>query len=693
MLAPIQIYIVEMSNVSLNADDPNFDETEQDISMFASVPSVAEVLANGNDLGKIYEQIGKQLEAAETSAINDYLQQLEDAAKIAAELDQSGKALAAIQELLEKFKKSLGNLSTEICTLQDKSETLTTKLGNRKNFENKYGEFTQSITLTRNFISTIMQNDVNANYVSAVEELHKKIQYIKSKDGYSTKAAQEITLPLDKLRVIASNNIRNWFVNIMNEMKETYGTEQVAIQHKMLKCKPFIIFLKHHSSDYEQSARDYYSQIMSRIYLENFKMLTYRLKRQMSQSSVTRENISGLTTSGFFFMQTKKIIGEMTNFFCLGDRIKLLNEILSPPQPFGDGVYPVESFFRSLYQTLIDTVTMEYKFSLEFFENETVSAIIFSETYKYLETFFDDLFNKINDPICIILLLRFVISFSNEMQRRKIDKVNNHLQNLTNKLTNRFQRIISDNVNAIKSVDPNMLVENNASPHLALAMTRRYSEFLKSMVQLLDESVQNLIMKAVDDTKTVFDKLLDDTSKKMSAEDLKPAFLINNYFLIIDTISTASNDNPILSFFHKRYDEVHQVYLDLVIKQQFPEISGVLSRSYSTFDNAKEEPIMIDISIDELKEIATQFTKTHSQKTKMIFEHQRLNFGDFDNGNDITKRIAMRIVFLWGRFKALVVKKNQLENDAPIPWLEQMVTPAQLATEYMDILNNNFKRK
>lgn len=679
-----------MSNVELDAEDPNFDETEQDISMFASVPSVAEVLKNGNDLGNIYLEIGSQLEAAEAAAINDYMQQIDDSKGIIAEIKESDVALAAIEEMLVKFKASLGQLSTDICTLQAKSQTLTTKLGNRKKFEEQYGEFTQSITLTREFITNIMSTDIGVNYVSVIEELHKKLNYIKNKEIAKTQAAQEIAIPLDRLRLIASNNIRNWFVNIMKEMIECYGTEQIAIQHKMLKCKAFIKFLNANSSDVEQSARDYYSKIMSRIYLENFKMLANRLKRQMAPISVSKENLVPIQTTGFFFYQTKRVIGEGSNFFSLGERAKLLNEMLSPPQPFGDGIYPFETFFRSLYQTLIDTVTMEHKFSSEFFESEAVSSHVFHDTIKFLENFFDDLFGRINDPICIVLVLRFVLVYTNEMKRRKIDKLNLHLQGMTQKLTLRLSTIIGENVKAVQTVDPKLFIENTESAHLALAMTRRFSEFAKSMIQLLDESIAQIVKPELDKVSQSVNDCLIKTSKLMVSEDLNYVFLLNNYSLILDTISLISTDGPIRNYYDAKYSEILQTYLNFVIKQQFPDLMDAVLRAYSSYNNRTERPIAIDITDKQMHDIAFGFRDTHSQKTRASIERQRLKFGDFDNGSAIARQIAERIAFVWGRFE-LLVKENSKDRVMP-QWWSQMPTAAQLASEYLEILNDKRKK-
>ena len=131
--------------------------------------------------------------------------------------------------------------------------------------------------------------------------------------------------------------------------------------------------------------QNYYMEIMSRIYSENFKLLGERLLKQMNSLVTARETIAPVVQKGLF--STKLLSTEPTNFFAIAERSKILNEILSP-QPFGNEIYPVESLFRSLYQTLIDAVFAENTFTSNFFQNNELINSIFRLTFKFIDNFY-----------------------------------------------------------------------------------------------------------------------------------------------------------------------------------------------------------------------------------------------------------------------------------------------------------------
>lgn len=119
----------------------------------------------------------------------------------------------------------------------------------------------------------------------------------------------------------------------------------------------------------------------------------------MNPLAKARETIAPVVQKGLF--STKLLSTEPTNFFAIAERSKILNEILSSPQPFGNELYPVESLFRSLYQTLIDAVFAENTFTSNFFQNNELINSIFRLTFKFIESFMDNLIEKITDQFVL----------------------------------------------------------------------------------------------------------------------------------------------------------------------------------------------------------------------------------------------------------------------------------------------------
>jgi len=663
------------STPEITLGNPNFDEMEQDIAMFASIPSVNEVLCNGVDLKNYKTQINAELQEAEHEALESYLSQIELSGYLYEQVCACDEALGDIEVTLDKFKSSIGQLSTDICALQTRSQSITIKLGNKKALESQLGVFASDVTISSQFIHQIVNGEVGVGYIKVLEELHRKISFSKKKDVRNTPAAQEAKQPLDVLRMKASENIRKWLIDRINEIKLCYGTELFNIQTRLLKCRYLIRFLKSNSSDVEESVRNYYIQIMSRIYLENFRMLTKRIIRQMSPLSTARETLIPILQTGFW--KTKRIIGEATQFFSLGDRQRLLNELLSPPQPFGDGTYPCETLIRSLYQTLIDSFTSEHLFCSSFFDDTNVGILIFGTTVRFLEKFIETLISRITDPICILFLLRFSISHKNEMNRRTINLLEAHLNGITNKYAERFRMIIRENIETLQQIDPQMFLENPTTCHHVTAMTKRFSEFCSSITQLIHPDLSNYMMTELYHTSEEVYLLLGKISRQMSTKELSIVFLINNYYHILITLQNVGG-GPLYEGIEKKNMELHKEYIDYSLEGQFSELMSVVKRGFST-DDIRENPIRIDISEKDLKDIATDFREKHTQKLKMIIDSQNQKLCDNQNAQEISQKIAKRITFIWARFEQLL-KTNSKGGVAP-SWWSQMTTLSQLVTD------------
>lgn len=655
-------------------DGPNFDEMEYDIGQFASDQSVNKVLMDGIDLNNYYGVNAKDLAEAELASLDDYLSQVDNGAQLRSDIKQCDSVLAEIEEIIEEFQNSLGQLSTDICALQTRSETITTKLKNRTELEKDLGEFTRTITLPKEFISTIVRGYVDPTFVKALEELHKKLAYVKRSEIKETTSAQETILPLSRLRMKASNNARNWIVDRVNELKESYGTEQLAIQHKMMQNRFLLRFLKENSPDVEASVRDYYSAVMGRIYRENFRMLTNRITKQMSKGVMAKETFAAVTQGGWW--ASPKVVTDNCQFFVLGERARLLNDLLAPPQPFGDGQYPVEAFYRSLYQIFIDAVTAEHHFASIFFIHEGITADIFAETSKFLDGFIESLVAKINDPICIVMLLRITQAHIAEMGVRKISKVDGHLSSTKNKLISRLRSIITTNISALQNADAKLyaaLPEN----HLPCPPAKRFGDFAASATMLLDDECVRIVAPELTRAAAGFDELLRRIAKEMGDPVTERVCLANNYFLILVKLQNASG-GPLFQFFEAKSTQAQVDFVDAVLSSAFPQLTATVGRCFAS-DDPREAPIRIDITEKDLKDIATDFREKHTSRVKSIIDVHKSRFKDAALAQETAQAVVKKVAFTYARFESLV--KVNSKNGVLPSWWSQMTTPAALVAD------------
>lgn len=69
-----------------------------------------------------------------------------------------------MEEMLGRFQGDLGNISTEIRSLQEQSQNMSVKLKNRKAAEQKLGTFLDSLAITGPLIDGIVQREVDEDY-------------------------------------------------------------------------------------------------------------------------------------------------------------------------------------------------------------------------------------------------------------------------------------------------------------------------------------------------------------------------------------------------------------------------------------------------------------------------------------------------------------------------------------------------
>jgi hypothetical protein len=280
------------------------------------------------------------------------------------EIDICDTALRSMEDLLQEFKASLGQLSETICYLQTKSQDISIKLDNRKQLEKLLGQFTQQITIGTDFIRTLSSGEINVPYCRLLSDLHSKLEFNVRKEIKNTAAAKEIRPKLQQLKAAATENIRKWVLLRIDELKGK-NANLMTSQNAMIRCRYILQFLKLHSPNVEGALRENYNDIVSKLYFEQYKKMTKMIPKQFSQICTAMETIVPTIHKSFF--KSKHQTGESNPFFSLGERATLLNHILDPPHDFGDGSYPLEMLMRSLYQRLIDALTAEFVFTSEFF--------------------------------------------------------------------------------------------------------------------------------------------------------------------------------------------------------------------------------------------------------------------------------------------------------------------------------------
>ena len=88
--------------------------------------------------------------------------------------------LKSVEVSLTNFQKDLGAVSTEIETLQSRSTTLNTKLGNRRVVEKLLVPAVEEISIAPAVVKKISEGPIDYAWVKALEDLEKRSKTIES---------------------------------------------------------------------------------------------------------------------------------------------------------------------------------------------------------------------------------------------------------------------------------------------------------------------------------------------------------------------------------------------------------------------------------------------------------------------------------------------------------------------------------
>ena len=80
------------------------------------------------------------------------------------QIETCDNILASMEGMLGKFQGDLGNISAEIRSLQEQSQSMSIKLRNRKAAEQKLGTFLDNLAITPALIHGIAQQGVDEDY-------------------------------------------------------------------------------------------------------------------------------------------------------------------------------------------------------------------------------------------------------------------------------------------------------------------------------------------------------------------------------------------------------------------------------------------------------------------------------------------------------------------------------------------------
>eukprot|EP00877_Chromochloris_zofingiensis_P003974 jgi/Chrzof1/13578/Cz08g03010.t1 len=412
-----------------------------------------------------------------------------------------------MEGLLGKFQSDLGKVSDEIRQLQVQSQTMSTKLKNRRVAENKLGAFVEHMAVSEDLVSSVLDTEVSEDYLEHLLALDRKIKFITTDEmARGSQARKDLGPVLEKLRIKAIIKVRDFMLNKLYQLKKPKTNISIIQQNVLLKYKYFVRFLKEHGEDIYQELRAEYVSVLSKILSSHFR--TYLSSIEKMQSVVagqfdvlgapegTAGSVGSMMTS-IFSKQQGKPTTEHT--FQLGERVTVLSQVDKPAiiphmAEFEGKRFPYEVVFRNVHKLLVDTASSEFLFCLDFWEDEGIFKELFAPIVAVVETDLANAVQEQHDIVCILLMININAEHRRLMSKRRVPCLDDYLDRVNLLLWPRYKVLFDVQQSSIRAGSERQLFNNDCSVHF---VTKRYAALTATVLELMaDHDSDDGVFKA-----------------------------------------------------------------------------------------------------------------------------------------------------------------------------------------------------
>ena len=492
------------SSMSTSSEDIDLDGLEDDLLEFHKDEMVSQALKRGVDLKKYSMELEKDLKAAETDCVGQYVTNSGEVTNLHKQIQECDAVLARMQDMLIGFQCDLSGISEEIKHLQTESVHMNVRLKNKRAIEGKLKAFVNNATIPPEMTDCITSPTVNDMFLDAVIMLNEKLNYLHSTtipdDGSSfnilpsaTAAGKQLLPDMMSLKAKSIQKAKDYFVNQILSMKKSKTNVQIIQQSSLVRYAKLYRFLQTDLPQIAEEIRSLYIETMSRIVgnvFKNYYTQLLRLDIVMASKSdlliIEEESMKSIFTQKITFNKDKEKMAIDT--FSLGDRDKVLEQIESEPilihlAQAESLKYPYEAIMRSVLKHLVDAASNEFLFLVDFFKTNVQDSFnkIFSKALSALLENIENYLLNCHDAIGVLLLIKILRSMRMVMQRRRISVLDSFFDSISMILWPRLHAIFDLNIASLTSASLKKLGQIDLAPQY---VSKRYADFVSSIFLL-----------------------------------------------------------------------------------------------------------------------------------------------------------------------------------------------------------------
>eukprot|EP00755_Sulcionema_specki_P007580 Sspe_Gene.38640::Locus_18634_Transcript_1_1_Confidence_1.000_Length_1673::g.38640::m.38640/K20298/VPS52; vacuolar protein sorting-associated protein 52 len=289
LLKRLPVQALDADAVDITADDldTGWDSGQQeDIERYIRVlyedKMLADVVNKGTNLQGYTAEREKELAAKEAASVQDYVDNIEEYAKLYDEITASEEILDSITSVMKQFKDHLGSITGDIRALQQRSTEITNQMQNMDQarlhispvlhkLEGISPEWLREVE-TRQYEAPDgankqeRQRKVEEEFLRGVRDVDKLINFIKEDPHLQHSLVQQDLYP--SLMATAQKlctRVNSFLLSKLDSLKEPTNIriQQQSIAHR---CAFAFRFLRQHSQSLSDHMLDEYKSMMNKAY-------------------------------------------------------------------------------------------------------------------------------------------------------------------------------------------------------------------------------------------------------------------------------------------------------------------------------------------------------------------------------------------------------------------------------------------
>ncbi|KAK9468704.1 Sac2 family-domain-containing protein [Lipomyces arxii] len=534
----------------------------------------------------------------EQTIVTKYEDEIEKFKDLHHSIEKCDTVLASVEDYLSLFEKDLGLLSTELETLQNRSIYLNKRLESRKELEVKLSGLIDDLLIPPRIVKSIVSGEINSQWIQYIQFLFTRIKRMESFTNEAQHVADSIAL-VDEIQPLlhmlaekAVERIRNFFVQKIKSLRAPNVNAQVIQYSVFLKFRQLYSFLAFVNPQLAEEISLGYINTMRWYYSSNFGRYLKAIEK-LQINVVDRTMLLGASDASRILPSAR---GPYANAnrdpLILGRRVNIVfstdsSVMMENTAEKNHETHWMETEFRSFNLALMDNVSAEYLFIVDFFTHKTpeqqaqLFQDIFQPTFDHGEVSLHKLLEASPyDAFGLLLCIRVIQLLTFELQRRNVPVMESYCNRLNMILWPRFQIIMDAHSDQLRRLSgrPSLNSEESgtkggfaragsaawnatasllSSSHITSALphpvTQRFANFLHGILELSPEDMEfEPVSVSMVRLRNEFEAFLTKISSKVVAPGntqspqhqkqnsaLRELFLYNNFMLVYTIISDA----------------------------------------------------------------------------------------------------------------------------------------------------------